>query len=180
MSKEQTLLLLQKLSKAGVITKLDEDFGSSSSFIKTPSAVMLMSKENFKPGSDLYRLAPKAESVLHTPGKKSKRTSAEVRSPLGDLGNTPLSREDDIENTKMVLPKRLQVIRSSFRKIKNKHRDFILKDYVTEDENEEEDAKENDVNDRENLNLSYLQSLPANSLVVLDTGVEKTELLQHS
>ena len=178
-SKEQTLLLLQKLSKAGVISKLDEEFGSSNASIKTPSAVMLMSKENFKPGSDLYRLAPKAESVLHTPGKKSKRLSDETRSPLGDLGNTPvLSREDDLE-ARMVLPKRLQVIRSSFRKIKNKHRDFILKDYVTEDENEEEEGKENDEKNRENLNLSYLQSLPANSLVVLDNDSMWREVFHH-
>ena len=159
--------------------KLDEDFGSSNSSIKTPSAIMLASKENFKPGSDLYRLASRAESVLHTPGKKSKRNGVEVRSPLGDLGNTPISREDDIENAKMVLPKRLQVIRSSFRKIKNKHRDFILKDYVTEDENEEEETKENDVKDRENLNLSYLQSLPANSLVVLDNDSMWREVFHH-
>ena len=180
MSKEQTLLLLQKLSKAGVIVRLDDEVSASNSSIKTPSA-MLCSNETFKAGGDLYRLAPKADSVLHTPGKKGKRKSEEIRSPLGDLANsnTPLCRDDEFEEK----PKRLQGIRSSFRKIKNKHRDLLLKDYVTvEDEEEEEDVavKHEDVSkDRENLNLSYLQSLPANSLVVLDNDRMWREVFNH-
>ena len=170
-SKDQTLLLLQKLSKAGVIVRLDGDeVSASNSSIKTPSAMLCSNDDTFKAGGDLYRLAPKADSVLHTPGKKAKRKSEEIRSPLGDLGNkTPLACRDDIEFEEK--PKRLQGIRSSFRKIKNKHRDLLLKDFVTvEDEDCEEDVKPDDdvSKDRENLNLSYLQSLPANSLVVLD------------
>lgn len=176
MSKEQTVLLLQKLSKAGVIVRLDEEISASNSSIKTPASAMLFSNETFKAGGDLYRLAPKAESVLHTPGKKAGKRKSEERSrPLSDVGNTPLAHHqingenDDEFEDKPGLPKRLQGIRSSFRKIKNKHRD-LFKDYVaTDGEEEEEDENAARIDqDRDNLNLSYLQSLPANSLVVLD------------
>ena len=99
-SKEQALMLLQKLFHAGVIIRIDDDLSSSSSMLaKTPSAMLTGSNDRFKPGNDLYRLAPKATSVLHTPGKKRDTASAAAesklgnRSPLEDLGNTPILRQ---------------------------------------------------------------------------------------
>ena len=65
-SKEQTLMLLQKLLRAGVITKIDDDFSSSSSMLaKTPSAMLTGSNDVFKPGNDLYRLAPKVSFMYY-------------------------------------------------------------------------------------------------------------------
>ena len=174
-SKEQTLMLLQKLFRAGVIVRLDDDLSSSisksnSMLTKTPSAMLTGSNDRFKPGNDLYRLAPKATSVLHTPGKKSREESKiglGIRSPLEDLGNTPKS---DVQHN----IRRNGILQRSFRKIRNKHRDLIRQDSNSDDEDEENydvatpAALEKDIKERQNLNLSYLQSLPANSLVVLD------------
>ena len=65
-SKEQTLMLLQKLLRAGVIAKIDDDFSSSSSMLaKTPSAMLTGSNDVFKPGNDLYRLAPKVSFIYY-------------------------------------------------------------------------------------------------------------------
>ena len=65
-SKEQTLMLLQKLLRAGVIAKIDDDFSSSSSMLaKTPSAMLTGSNDVFKPGNDLYRLAPKVPFIYY-------------------------------------------------------------------------------------------------------------------
>jgi hypothetical protein len=185
-SKEQTVSLLQKLFRAGVIMRIDDDVGNSNTTLsnivsKTP---MMSSGEDksafFKPGNDLYRLAPGADVVLRTPGKKSvaisRLRSNSVRSPLGDLSNTPNGQEAE-QPPKQIRPNSqygLGGIRSSFRKIKNKHRDFTTKtDYTTDDDGDgahenEPAVNEVDIQQRQNLNLSYLQSLPANSLVVLD------------
>ena len=99
-SKEQALMLLQKLFHAGVIIRIHDDLSSSSSMLaKTPSAMLTGSNDRFKPGNDLYRLAPTATSVLHTPGKKRDTASAAAesklgnRSPLVDLGDTPIDKK---------------------------------------------------------------------------------------
>ena len=66
------------------------------------------------------------------------------------------------------------ILQRSFRKIRNKHKDLIRQESNSDDEDEENNematpaAIAKDVKERQNLNLSYLQSLPANSLVVLD------------
>lgn len=179
-SKDQTLMLLQKLYRAGVIVRISDEDLSTSSISKTPcSAMLTQSNDTFKAGNDLYRLAPKANAVLSTPGKSSKKVN-EIRSPLQDLGNTPLTSSGSMLDEKSSALGRSGTLgsglRRSFRKIKNKH---LLRNHNIEssdDEEEEEDvideAVENNprinAEQRQNLNISYLQSLPANSLVVLD------------
>lgn len=148
-TKEQTLLLLQKLNRAGVILKIDEEFNISN-LSKTPSANLIENGSKFKGGGDLYKLAPHSSAVLNTPGKK-KECKKPPRSPLDDLSNFSKSERHQ------------GILRRSFRKIRNKN---LFKNDST-DSNDEEEMEEETLDAKE-LNISYLQSLPANSLVVLD------------
>ena len=189
-SKDQTLLLLQKLLRAGVIYKIEDDLSLSNTMLaKTPGAMLSSSSaDNFKPGSDLYRLAPQQEAILKTPSSKSKRPSQSVRSPLVDCSNTHKLELTPVKSRDYDhLPRRsrqlstttsqsLKSFRSSFRRIKN--RDFLRGNVATDDEELQFDShisdeqpsssSQMDLAKRENLNLSYLQSLPANSLIILD------------
>ena len=180
-TKEQTLLLLQKLFRAGVIVRIDDDVSTSNSMLsKTPSAMFSHTNDQFKPGHDLYKLTPKSSAVLSTPGKKKEgerrhHLHRDIRSPLTNLSNTPVSRDLSSVSAERSQVKRSGFgsgLRSSFRKIKNKHRDLLRTD-ISDDEDVENvtpplEEKSVDVSERQQMNLSYLQSLPANSLVVLD------------
>ena len=195
-SREQTLMLLQKLLRAGVIIKIEDDLSLSNTMLsKTPKMLANPSSTGsnnlFKPGNDLYRLAPRTEALIRTPGKQrhgNYNGHVTSRSPLADLSNTatPIKSRGSNEQVKVASRQLnrssnqgLKSLRSSFRKIKNKHRDFLksgdqsgatvgLTNSTTDDEADTHSVSEIDVTKRQNLNLSYLQSLPANSLVVLD------------
>ena len=200
-SREQTLLLLQKLLRAGVIIKIEDDISLSNTMLsKTPRMLTNYSSPGsnslFKPGNDLYRLAPRTEALIRTPGKQRHgHYGHSTRSPLGDLSNsaaTPIKSRNSNDQVKAASRQLnrssnqgLKSLRSSFRKIKNKHRDFLKSGdqngatvglTTTDDEADTHSVSEIDVTKRQNLNLSYLQSLPANSLVVLDNDTTWKEV----
>ena len=195
-SKDQTVMLLQKLLRAGVIVKINNEDDRLSSVLKTPSAILLSeraatsssSRDVFKAGSELYRVEPASVAILQTPGKpKASRSRAKSasdvhnhshhqRSPFADLGNTP--KEERFDRVRHGAETKLGIganLRNSFRRIKNKHRKMMDSDMGMET-NDDEDTENGgpggqgpvSENERQKLNLSYLQSLPANSLVVLD------------
>ena len=151
---------------------------------KTPSAMLTSSSEIFKSGNDLYRLAPRTDALIRTPGKQKRQSGSSIRSPLGDRTNTPVkSRQYDDPPRQLTRSSNrpysistshgIKSLRSSFRKIKNKHLEFLKSDSVATDDEESQQNHDGDdggidETKKQNLNLSYLQSLPANSLVVLD------------
>eukprot|EP00088_Acartia_fossae_P044573 TRINITY_DN4739_c0_g1_i3.p1 TRINITY_DN4739_c0_g1~~TRINITY_DN4739_c0_g1_i3.p1 ORF type:complete len:1187 (-),score=273.56 TRINITY_DN4739_c0_g1_i3:761-4321(-) len=115
-SKEQTIQLLKKLYRAGIIENVREDVG----------------EEEFRVSGELYRFNNKSPvRNLRTPGKEN-------RKPLADTANTP--RRDPIKNNMEVFKPERE--KSANRKAK------------------EEMKKQ--------LNLSYFQGLPSNSLIILD------------
>ena len=96
---------------------------------------------------------------------------------MDDLSNTPVSREpiyakSSADRNRAGGLSTGGIIRRSFRRIKNKHRDLLRGE--SSDDDDQDDVDENvapnqvDASERQKLNLSYIQSLPANSLVVLD------------
>jgi hypothetical protein len=61
------------------------------------------------------------------------------------------------------------IYRNSFRKTKNKYKSLILASDAEDGADDTNEASANyTMKERQSLNFSYLQSLPPNSLVVLD------------
>ena len=150
-TKEQTIMLLGKLLLAGVIHPIDTSISSFSSDLNLRDSQKSLSQPEFKPNHDLYRLGDDLmpKKVLNTPQK---------RPPLRDVKS---------ESNKKALPRGL--LRSSFRRTLNKFRHQQDDEYDEEDvENVVDSGRKYSAKDRQNMNLSYLQSLPSNSLVVLD------------
>ena len=144
----------------------------------------------FRSNTDLYRLASDAVEQLRTPGKEpikkrkyqkrgeesSHKNNSSHRTPLSQLQN---NKNDTVGVDSTAVTSTARNFRSSFRRNKNKLKQKALNFKENEDELyssniiEGRDSKENEENSysddhRKNLNLSYLQSLPPNSLVVLD------------
>jgi len=142
-TREQTVQLLSKLARAGIIENVrDEDV------------------QEFREG-ELYRLSNKSPvRNLRTPGKVDKKEGERV--VLGDVANTPrrnLEREEFRREDK-----------SEFSSIEGKERvDNIKREENVRRKRESSrgrKAKEEAV--KKQLNLSYFQSLPSNSLIILD------------
>ena len=120
-------------------------------------------------------MVPKASSVLDTPGKSGRKRAEEsklgTRSPLQDLSGNCTPKAGEVQYDDKYNLRRNGLLQRSIRKIRNKHRDHFNKQ-ESDDEDVENDlpteANSEDIKQRQNLNLSYLQSLPANSLVILD------------
>ena len=98
---------------------------------KTPSAMLTSSSEIFKSGNDLYRLAPRTDALIRTPGKQKRQSGSSIRSPLGDRTNTPVkSRQYDDPPRQLTRSSNrpysistshgIKSLRSSFRKIKKR------------------------------------------------------------
>jgi hypothetical protein len=142
----------------------------------------------FRASSDLYRLASDAVEQLRTPGKdpsrkrRSQRKSEEYKNIPSSVQRTPLTqiknnKNDTVGVESAAVSSPASGFRSSFRRNKNKFKKKALNfkendQYnfnVTDNEHEgNEESNAYSVDRRKHLNLSYLQSLPPNSLVVLD------------
>ena len=144
----------------------------------------------FRSNNDLYRLTSDAVEQLRTPGKEparkrkchkrgdniSNKNISSHRTPLSQLKN---NKNDTVGIDSAAVTSTTSNFRSSFRRNKNKLKKKALNFKETEDELYDSNAIDNrdmdenqennySVDHRKNLNLSYLQSLPPNSLVVLD------------
>jgi len=114
-TKEQTIQLLKKLHRAGIIENVKED----------------LTDNEFKISGELYKFSNKSPvRNIRTPGKENKKPSA-------DTGNKNLSTD---KYEQVVKPER---DKSASRKAKEEM--------------------------KRQLNLSYFQALPSNSLIMLDT-----------
>ena len=143
----------------------------------------------FRPNSDLYRLASNAVEQLNTPGKEPSRKrrshkKGEESSTLHtSIQRTPLTqiknnKNDTVGVESAAVSSPASGFRSSFRRNKNKLKKKALYfkendqcNFTETDDNDNqynEDNRKYSVDQRKNLNLSYIQSLPPNSLVVLD------------
>ena len=145
-TKDQTVQLLNKLVRARIIENIrNED------------------SREFKDG-ELYKLSMKSPvRALRTPGKSDKKE--EKRNALSDMGNTPrrnleLENYRNIDETKSDIstldePEKLPVEKKPSL-LSRRRRDS------SKARKQKEEALKRD------LNLSYFQSLPANSLIILD------------
>ena len=145
----------------------------------------------FRSNSDLYRLVSDTVEQLRTPGKdssrrrRSQRKSEESRNAPSAVQRTPLTqikenKNDTVGVESAAVSSPASGFRSSFRRNKNKLKKKALNfkenendqynSNVTDDNEHEcnEESNKYSVDRRKHLNLSYLQSLPPNSLVVLD------------
>ena len=143
-TKEQTVLLLNKLARARIIENVrDED---SREF-----------KEN-----ELYRLTVKSPvRSVRTPVKSDKKE--EKRTVLGDVGNTP-RRNLELENYRGAEEEKSDL--SSLDGREKVERRTSLVPRRKRDSSRVRKAREEAA--KRDLNLSYFQSLPANSLIILD------------
>ena len=143
-TKEQTVQLLNKLARARIIENVrDED---SREF-----------KEN-----ELYRLSVRSPvKNVRTPVKSDKKE--EKRTVLGEVGNTP-RRNLEQENYRGAEEERSDV--SSLDDREKVERKTSLVPRRKRDSSRVRKAREEAV--KRDLNLSYFQSLPANSLIILD------------
>ena len=143
-TKEQTVQLLNKLARARIIENVrDED---SREF-----------KEN-----ELYRLSVKSPvKTARTPVKSDKKE--EKRTVLGDVANTP-RRNLEQENYRGAEEERSDV--SSLDDREKVERRTSLLPRRKRDSSRVRKAREEAA--KRDLNLSYFQSLPANSLIILD------------
>jgi len=140
-TRDQTIQLLSKLARAGIIENVrDEEV------------------QEFREG-ELYRLSTKSPvRNLRTPGKSDKREGERV--VLGDVGNTPRRnlreefREDKSELSSVDGKERLD---------KAKKEESVRR---KRESSRARKTKEEAV--KKQLNLSYFQSLPSNSLIILD------------
>jgi len=140
-TREQTVQLLSKLARAGIIENVRDD-----------------EVQEFREG-ELYRLSNKSPvRNIRTPGKVDKKDNE--RAVLSDVGNTPRRnlreefREDKSDLSSVEGKERAE----KARKEENVRR--------KRDSSRGRKAKEEAV--KKQLNLSYFQSLPSNSLIILD------------
>jgi len=146
-TKDQTVQLLNKLIRAKIIENVRDE-----------------ESREFKDG-ELYRLSVKSPvRVLRTPGKSEKKEDKRV--VLGDVGNGNTPRRNlELEAFKNIEDDNKSDISSleEREKIEKKPNILIRK---KRDSSKVRKAKEEAV--KRDLNLSYFQSLPANSLIILD------------
>lgn len=141
-TREQTIQLLSKLARAGILENVrDEDV------------------QEFREG-ELYKLSNKSPvRNIRTPGKVEKKGEGE-RVVLGEVGNTPRRnlreefRGEDKSDFSSVEGKE---------KVENKEENNGRR---KRDSSRGRRAREEAV--KKQLNLSYFQSLPSNSLIILD------------
>ena len=145
-TKDQTVQLLNKLVRARIIENVRDE-----------------ESQEFKDG-ELYRLVEKSPvRQMRTPGKSDKKKE-ERRTVLGDMGNTPRRnlelenyREDEKSDISSLDQQEEKIVRKpSLSSSRGKRRDS------SRVRRAREEAAKRD------LNLSYFQSLPANSLIILD------------
>ena len=210
-TKEQTVRLLQKLVRAGVIVPVKLDSAQPSGTLQQYAqpcansggdAQILKSDtefQTFRSNSDLYRLASEAVEQLRTPGKDSS-SARKFRKKGEDIANinsghqrTPLTQirnkqNDTVGVESAIVSSPASGFRSSFRRNKNKLKKKALDFKENENDQGNSDAMEVNeqkcyddngkysVDQRKHLNLSYIQSLPPNSLVVLDNDSTWSEI----
>ena len=144
-TKDQTVQLLNKLVRARIIENVRDE-----------------GAKEFKEG-ELYKLSMKSPvKNIRTPGKSDKKE--EKRAVLGDVGNTPSRRNLELENYKNIDEDKSDISSLDDREKVEKSKNFLTR--KKRDTSRARKAKEEAV--KRDLNLSYFQSLPANSLIILD------------
>ena len=145
-TKDQTVQLLNKLIRARILENVRDE-----------------EAREFKEG-ELYRLSVKSPvRNLRTPGKSDKKE--EKRSALADVGNGNTPRRNlELENYKDIDEEKSD-ISSLDDRVKSEKKPGLLS-RRKRDSSRIRRAKEEAA--KRDLNLSYFQSLPANSLIILD------------
>ena len=207
----QTILLLQKLVRAGVVLPINLDVPQhlSGMFQKYPAPVPCSGGDDayvepdyathvFRSNNDLYRLAEDAVDQLRTPRKDSSRKKRphrgkESTSECQSTNRTPLAqikvnKNDTVGVGSATVSPPASGFRASFRRNKNKLKkkalDFKENDWNAStsdglDQHERECYDKYSVDQRKSMNLTYIQSLPPNSLVVLDNDSTWNEVFTN-
>ena len=145
-TKDQTVQLLNKLVRARIIENIrNED------------------SREFKDG-ELYKLSIKSPvRTLRTPGKSDKKE--EKRNALSDMGNTP-RRNLELENYRNIDETKSDISTLDEPEKPPVEKKPSLLSRRRRDSSKARKQKEEAL--KRDLNLSYFQSLPANSLIILD------------